>query len=443
MTIDAVYLILGVALLLAAVLPLVLRRYAVSAPMVLLTLGMAVGLLPTPPGLQLDPIAIRPIIEHVAEITVLVALMGVGLALDRRLLPHSWASWQTWSPTWRLLLVAMPVTIAGMALLGWGLLGLAPAAALLLGAVLAPTDPVLADDVQVAGPQVAESSTDVGTRLDTDEIDEDDDVRFALTSEAGLNDGLTFPFVHAAILLATVGSVGRWGAHWLAWHLVGEIALGVAVGLAVGWALARVAFRSPRPELRLAEQGEPLLAVAALVMAYGLSELVGGYGFVAVFVCGLTLRGAARDHSYHRSMHRVIELLERIMTLLILLLLGVAMTKGLLGHLDWRGIVAALALVFVVRPLAGWLSLALWSRPWHLPGGLDRAEGWAVAFFGVRGVSSIYYLAFAAGQVTFPEERWLWSTVAFTIIVSVFTHGALATPVMTRLERRREATAMD
>jgi NhaP-type Na+/H+ or K+/H+ antiporter len=442
MSINLIYLIAGVAMFLAAVLPSVLDRYAVSAAMVLLVLGMAIGLLPLPEGMRLDPVAIRPQVERVTEFTILVALMGVGLAIDRSFDWRSRAAWAAWSPTWRLLAVAMPLTIASVALLGWGL-GLAPAAALLLGAALAPTDPVLASDVQVEGPAV-DGTGDSGT--DDDEalgepVDEKDDVRFALTSEAGLNDGLAFPFVTAAVLMASAGglsSIGSWGLHWFAWDLVGKVVVGVAAGVAVGWVLARIAFRSSRRSLRLAEQGEPLLALAALVMTYGFSQLVGGYGFVSVFACGMTLRAAERNHNYHRSMHEVVQRLERLLTLLILLMLGMSMTKGVLGELDWRGVVIALALVFVVRPVAGWASLRLRAREPGLPGGLGRKEMLATAFFGVRGIGSLYYLSFAAGEHAFADERWLWSTVAFTILLSVMVHGTLATPVMRYLERRRD-----
>lgn len=452
MSINLIYLIAGLAMLLAAVLPAVLDRYAVSAAMVLLVLGMGIGLLPLPEGMRLDPVVIRPQVERVTEFTILVALMGVGLAIDRSFDWRSRSSWASWSPTWRLLAIAMPLTIASVALLGWGL-GVAPAAALLLGAALAPTDPVLASDVQVEGPRVdgenaVETSDDpgdsTGDGVDDDEealgepVDEKDDVRFALTSEAGLNDGLAFPFVTAAILLASAGSVSSWGLHWLAWDLVGKVVIGVLVGVAVGWGLAKVAFRSPRRSLRLAEQGEPLLALAALVMTYGLSQLVGGYGFLSVFACGMTLRAAERNHRYHRTMHEVVQRLERLLTLIILLMLGMAMTKGVLGELDWRGVLIAVALVFVVRPLSGWASLRLRARPADLPGGLGRRETLATAFFGVRGIGSLYYLAFAAGEHAFADERWLWSTIAFTILLSVMVHGTLATPVMRYLERRRE-----
>ncbi|HET9630880.1 MAG TPA: cation:proton antiporter [Terrabacter sp.] len=482
MSIDLIYLIAGVAMFLAAVLPSVLERYAVSAAMVLLVLGMGIGLLPLPEGMRLDPVAIRPQVERVTEFAILVALMGVGLAIDRSFDWRSRASWASWSPTWRLLAVAMPLSIGAIALLGWGL-GVAPAAALLLGAALAPTDPVLASDVQVGGPRVGEDQVspeddsehdsdgrsedhpahspalspersdevgdpgrdEAGDRDDGDDgdepVDEKDDVRFALTSEAGLNDGLAFPFVTAALLLASAGSVASWGLQWLAWDLVGKVVLGVAAGAAVGWVLARIAFRSSSPSLRLAEQGEPLLALAALVMTYGASQLVGGYGFVSVFVCGMTLRAAERNHHYHRSMHEVVQRLERLLTLIILLLLGMSMTKGVLDELDWRGVAIALALVFVVRPTAGWLSLRLAARRADLPGGLGRRETLATAFFGVRGVGSLYYLAFAAGEHAFSDERWMWSTVAFTILLSVMVHGTFATPVMRHLERRRERAA--
>jgi sodium/hydrogen antiporter len=427
---EVVYVLLGASLLLAAVLPQVLHRWALSAPIVLVATGAVVGLLPLADGLEVDPVAVRPVVEHLTEVTVLVALMGVGLALDRPLRWRDRASWSAWSPAWRLLGIAMPLTIGAVALLAWGPLGIALPAAVLLGAALAPTDPVLASDVQVEGPTV---------EGEEDEIDEGDEVRFALTSEAGLNDGLAFPFVYAAIFLASLGSVSEWGLHWLAWELVGKIVVGVLAGVAVGWVLARLAFRAPARSLRLAEVGEPLLALSALLLAYGVAEVVGGYGFLAVFVCALTVRSVERDHDYHGAMHEVVHRLEILLTLIVLLGLGFAITKGLLAHLDWKGVVAGVALVLVIRPVAGYLSF-LGHRTAVGRGGLDRQERLVVAFFGVRGVGSIYYVAYAAGAASFPEERWLWSTVGFTIALSVLLHGILATPVMSRLDdRRRQA----
>jgi NhaP-type Na+/H+ or K+/H+ antiporter len=421
-TADLVYLVAGASLLLAVVLPDLLSRWAVSAPMVLVGVGLLIGLTPLPDGMPLDPEENRVVIEHATELVVIIALMGVGLALDRPLSFRDRRSWRPWAPTWRLLAIGMPLTIAAVALLGWWS-GLAPAAALLLGAVLAPTDPVLASDVQVAGPQTGDQ-----------EIDEEDEVRFTLTSEAGFNDGLTFPFVYAAILLATEGAVSGWALEWVGWYLVGKVLIGVLAGLVVGRVLAAVAFRSRSPSLRVAERGESLLALAALVASYGVGEVAGGYGFLSVFVCALTFRSAERSHAYHAAMHEVAERLERLLTLFVLLVLGIALTRGLLDALDWRGVAIGLALILVVRPLAGFAALAPFARRTHQTGGLDRRQQWATAFFGVRGIGSIYYLAYAGAEADVLSQDWLWSTVAFTVVASVLIHGVLSTPVMARLE---------
>ena len=203
---DLVLTVLGLALLGAAVVPRLLAERPLSLPIVYLGLGFAFFALPL--GLpDPDPIANGAAAERLTEITVIVSLMGVGLKLDR---PVGWRSWQ---PTWRLLAITMPLSIAAVALLGWWA-GLLPATALLLGAVLAPTDPVLASDVQVAPP----GEGDAG------------DTRFALTSEAGLNDALAFPFTNAALAAAGAGS-----AAWLGGWVVENIYAtsdGVAVGAA-------------------------------------------------------------------------------------------------------------------------------------------------------------------------------------------------------------------
>jgi NhaP-type Na+/H+ or K+/H+ antiporter len=438
MTGAAVYLILGLSLLLATVLPYLTQRIALSPPMVLVAVGMGIGLLPLADGISMEPQDHRELITRVTEFTVLISLMGVGLAIDRALDLRSWRSWRTWSPVWRLLLVTMPLTILGIAVLGWWAAGLAPAVALLLGAVLAPTDPVLASDVQVGEPlteDVEEAEEEEDTPV------EDDDIRFSLTAEAGLNDGLAFPFVHLALLVLAGGFGLADVGTWIGWYVLGKVALGVAVGLGLGWLLGRQAFHARSDSLRLAEQGEPLLALASLLAAYGAAELIGGYGFLAVFACAMGLRASERDHAYHRAMHGAVERLERLMTLLVLLVLGMAMTRGLLEHLDWRGVVVALALVLVVRPLAGYAALAVRARDVTQDGGLDRGESAAVAFFGVRGVGSLYYLGYAASHARLPDEPWLWSTVAFAVIVSVLLHGVTATPAMARLDARRGRTS--
>jgi NhaP-type Na+/H+ or K+/H+ antiporter len=384
--------------------------------MLFLLLGLVLGLLPTdvPPlivGAQATEQA-RAWTEHITEVVVIIALFGVGLAIDRPF------SLRGWSSTWRMLLVTMPLSIAGVALTGWWLAGLVPAAALLLGAVLAPTDPVLASDVQVGEP--------------SDGSDAEDEVRFTLTSEAGLNDGLAFPFVYAAIFLVTAG-VAEWGLQWVAWELVGKTVVGGVVGVAVGYVIARLAFARAAEVLRFAETAEALVALAAVALAYGLAESLNGYGFVAVFVAAVVLRADERNHEFHGVMHRFVEQIERLLTLGVLLALGYASVHGLLDALTWQSAAVGLLLLAVIRPVVGWVSLA--------GAGMPRPQRMAVAFFGVRGIGSFYYLAYAAGQSTFEGLDVLWATVGFTVIVSVVVNGLAAGPVMAWVDRTTAASA--
>src|SRR3954453_5151760 len=206
---DVVFALIGVGALLAGILPRLVERRPLSLPIAFLALGVVVSALPV--GLpEIDPLTHPTIAEHLTEAGVIVALMGAGLKIDRPV------GWRRWASTWRLLVIAMPVTIAAVALLGWWWAGLAPAVALLLGATLAPTDPVLAAEVQVGEP--------------TDEEDSEDEVRFALTSEAGLNDGLAFPFVYAALAMLAAGG----GLGWLAGWAVDDVLLKGVIGVVGG-----------------------------------------------------------------------------------------------------------------------------------------------------------------------------------------------------------------
>jgi NhaP-type Na+/H+ or K+/H+ antiporter len=294
-----------------------------------------------------------------------------------------------------------------------------PAAALLLGAALAPTDPVLAADVQVGEP--------------TDEEDSEDEVRFALTSEAGLNDGLAFPFVYAAIAMATVGAApGGWLGDWVLEDVLYKGVVGVVGGIVVGKLLGKLFFRATSDVLRLARHSEGFLALAATFLAYGVVEVAGGYGFLAVFVAARAIRSAERGHDYHQVLHDFAEQTERLLTVLLLLLLGGAVVSGLLAPLTWQAALVGLALILVIRPLIGWLSLR--GAPGH------PAEHWVIASFGIRGIGSFFYLAYAMSEADFPEADLLWATVGFVVIVSVVLHGVLATPVMQLLDRANERT---
>jgi sodium/hydrogen antiporter len=406
---DLTYALVGVGALLAALLPRLLANRPLSMPIVFLALGAVVfavaGDLPSP-----DPIRYPDVAERLTEIGVIVALMGAGLKLDRRI------GWKSWSSTWRLLAVAMPLTIGATALLGWWWLGLAPAAALLLGSALAPTDPVLASDVQVGEPGGDE--------------DEEDEVRFALTSEAGLNDALAFPFVYAAIHMAVAGADPRaWFGDWVLSDVVVKLTVGVLGGVLVGRLLGALFFRARSEKLHLASHAEGFVALAATFLAYGITEVAGGYGFLAVFVCARSIRASERDHDYHQVLHDFVEQIERLLTVLLLVLFGGAVVRGLLAPLTWQIVLVGLAVVLLVRPLSAWLSLR--------GGRGSEGERFAIAAFGIRGIGSFYYLAYATAEAGFAGVEQVWAAAGFVVIVSVLAHGVAATPIMRRLDRAR------
>lgn len=409
---DLSYALIGVVALLAGLLPRLLAERPLSMPMVFLGLGMAVFALPLDLP-DLDPLRHPAITEQLTKIGVIVALMGAGLKLDRPLGRRAWSS------TWRMLAVAMPLTIAVTALLGWWWLGLAPAAAMLLGSALAPTDPVLASDVQVGEPGGHEN--------------EEDEVRFTLTSEAGLNDALAFPFVYAAIAMATAGNDPiRWVWQWLGVHVIYQLGIGMVAGMVMGRLLGWLFFRPRSPTFHLASHAEGFVALAATFLAYGITEIVGGYGFLAVFVCALSIRASERSHEYHQVLHNFVEQIERLLTVLLLVLFGGAVVGGLLAALTWQTVALGLALLILVRPAAAWLSL--------LNGPGTPAERTAIAVFGIRGIGSFYYLSYAMAAASFPDSDRIWAAAALVVILSVVVHGTAATPIMNRLDHRRWIT---
>ncbi len=361
-------------------------------------------------GEQPLPLGFPVVTERLTEIIVIVALMGSGLKLDRRL------GWRSWNATWRLLAISMPLSILGIAWIGHAWLGLGLAAALLLGAVLAPTDPVLASDVQVGPP---------GTGVE-------DEVRFALTSEAGLNDGLAFPFVNLALALAVAmqpePGVPRWLLEWLAVDVAWKLLAGGLVGWATGRVLGWLMFHLPN-RAQLSRTGDGFVALGATLLAYGLAEAAHGYGFVAVFVAALALRDAERRHAFHERMHDFAEQTERLLMMVLLVLFGGALAGGLLDALTPEGAMAGLAFLFLVRPAAGLVGLLGAPHPLR-----ERA---AMAFFGIRGIGSFYYLAYALNRTALAEATALWAVVGFTVLVSIMMHGITVTPAMRWLDHRR------
>ena len=404
---------LGVVVLLIAWLPMALSRLPLSLAILCVLIGVAVfhgGVLP----FRSDPLRFSTLTERLSEIVVIVSLMGAGLKIDRKI------GWRRWGSSWRLIAITMPLSIVAVTLMGLHGLGLGLASALLLGGALAPTDPVLASDVQTGPPRSGE----------------DGEARFALTSEAGLNDGFAFPFVHLAVglALASTGAGGGQGlgllTHWLGVDVLWRVAAGAGVGWLVGKALGWATFKAPK--VRLSGAADGLVALGATLVAYGVAEAAHGYGFLAVFVAALALRETERDHAFHEVMHDFAEQVERLLMMLVLVLLGGAVAGGLLDGLTWKEIAFGLALVFVIRPLAGWIGLI--GAPHSMR---ERA---VVAFFGIRGIGSFYYLAYGLNHGDFQHWDRLWAITGFIVLCSILVHGVTATPLMARIDawRRRE-----
>lgn len=396
----------GTGLLIALVtwLPLALKRLPLSLPIVCIALGAVLFSLPQV-TLRPLPSLYPEITERFSEFVVIIALMGAGLKIDR--IFH----WRRWAVTWRLLAVTMPLGIAAIAGVVVWAMGLPWAVALLLAAALAPTDPVLAADVQVGPPKSGD----------------EDEVRFGLTSEAGLNDGLAFPFVHLAIvLIAVAGTNEPWFGEWLGYRVLWEIGAGIAAGWAIGRLFGWLTFHVPG-ESKLAKTGDGLIALAATFVAYGVTEIFHAYGFLAVFVTALSFRSTHRDHDFQRDMHDVTEQVERLAMMVLLLLFGGALVSGLLASVGWIEIGVALIILLLIRPLTGMIGL-IGHRA-------DLGEKLTLAFFGIRGVGSIYYLAYGLNHVAVASSDRLWGLVGIVILFSILLHGLTVTPVMRTLDR--------
>jgi NhaP-type Na+/H+ or K+/H+ antiporter len=378
---------------------------AFSASLIYLGLGSLAALAIELLGVRwLDPHDDAKVVEHVAEVALIFALFSSGLKLDRRL------RWREWSSTVRLLAIAMPLTMAGVALFATQAMGLSLGAALLLGACLAPTDPVLAGDIGVGPPG-----------------DEDEhEPNFALTAEAGANDGLAAPLVLLGAYVAQQGGTG-WLAEWVLADLLYASLAGVAIGAAVGWAAAW-SVRWLRDRELLAPAFDGYHAIATALVIYGAAEVAGGYGFLAVFAGGLAFRRYERDHELNQRVHHGAEQVEKFLELAAILLLGSLLSREGLGLPGWEGWALAAILLVVIRPLA--TSIAL------LGGSVEGAGGRAfVAWFGVRGVGTLYYTAtvVAGGALAGAEEQVVVWTAVACVIVSIVVHGVTGGPALRRL----------
>jgi NhaP-type Na+/H+ or K+/H+ antiporter len=376
---------------------------AFSASIIYLALGVGAAIVIQLADVSwVDPIGDHELVERLAELALIIALFGTGLQLDRPL------DWPSWRGVTRLLAVTMPLTIAAVALFGTEVMGLSLGAAIVLGSILAPTDPVLAGDIGVGPPG----------------DEEEREPRFSITGEAGLNDGLALPFLFLGLFVVEEEGTG-WLGEWLVADVVYAVAAAVAIGAIVGYGLGGAAARLRRMRL-LDRDFDAWLAIPSVLAIYGLSEIVGALGFVAAFVGGIAFRRYESTHEYDKTVHEGAEVVEKFGELALILLLGSMLTLDGLGEPGLEGWLLVPALLLVIRPVAVLVSL-LGAR---LPAG-DRAF---VAWFGVRGIGSIYYVALAigAGVLSADDARLITWTVIAAILVSILAHGATASPLSRR-----------
>jgi NhaP-type Na+/H+ or K+/H+ antiporter len=421
---TAWYVIAGTLLIGMALAGTVLKRLPLTAAVFYLMAGAALG--PWGVGLlRLDAIQDASWLERLTEVAVIISLFTAGLKLR---LP---ASDRRWRVAILLATAAMMLTIGGIAAFAVAAVGLPLGTAVLLGAVLSPTDPVLASDVQVEHEHDAEP------------------VRLGLTGEAGLNDGSAFPFVVLGLGLMGAHDLRESAWHWLAIDLGWAVAAGLGVGTLCGAGVGKLVLYLRR-EHREAIGLDEFLALGLIALSYGLALLVQGYGFLAVFAAGLSMRRIEREQSelappadvvlagasleeqatnpdtapayMARAVLNFNEQLERLGELAVVLVLG-----ALLADIESPagGLSVAAALFLVIRPLA--TAIALFRAP------LSRAQRAFIAWFGVRGVGSVYYLAYALTHgVSAGPARVLADITLVVVAASIVLHGVSVTPMMRR-----------
>jgi NhaP-type Na+/H+ or K+/H+ antiporter len=290
------------------------------------------------------------------------------------------------------------------------MLGLAPAAALLFGAIIAPTDPVLASDLQTSRPSKKDLSK----------------IRLGLTSEAGLNDGLAFPFTYLAIYLASRGNdYSQWLGEWFAVEVLYKIAIGSLIGFLSGWLLYKLIFKITS-ETHHSKVSRGILSLALTLIPYGLTELLGGYGFIAVFIAACAFSNSEDKGKHMDNLHDFTEEVERIFVTFLFVFVGIYVCDNIEMLWDYHIIGTALILLLIIRPLSGWIAFYKTD--------LSGFEKFVLSFYGIRGVGSIFYLMYAFQQTGFANAYKLIQVTAVTIVLSVIIHGVSATTIQKKLD---------
>ncbi|HEX2544058.1 MAG TPA: sodium:proton antiporter [Ramlibacter sp.] len=427
--------IVGVLLVLMALASSVLKRLPLSTAMLYLLVGIGVS----PIGLGLvsaDARVDAHLLERMAEVVVLLSLFTAGLKLNPGLRDRAWVL-----PV-RLALNSMIVTVALIAAAAWFFLQLPVGACILLGAILAPTDPVLASEVQLQEPG------------DTDKL------RFALTGEGGLNDGSAFPFVMLGLGLLGLHEIGSFGWRWLAVDVLWATAAGLATGWALGIAVGRLVLYLRRKH-KEAVGLDDFLALGLIALSYGCALLLHAYGFLAVFAAGVALRRLEQRHSERQATPSPIE--EALVDPDRSVAENMAvhpehapafMARAVLGFNEQVERIGEVAIVIAIGTLlwtVQWVEASWWFvpllllliRPLAVAIGLARTRAssgqrWLIGWFGIRGVGSLYYLMYAInhGLPTALADQLIALTLS-VVVTSIVVHGISVTPMMAAYEKAR------
>lgn len=400
---------LGLATLIMAWLPSISKKIKVSSPILLLLIGFILFAIEIPLGWP-DPLWNDRYLMYFSEMIVIISLMGAGLKIGTEY------SLKTWKRPLLLVFITMPICMASAYLLGNYFLYLSVPSSLLLAAVLAPTDPVLAAETQLDDPSREKKFKGK--------------IRFSLTAEAGLNDGMAFPFTYMALLVAQAGS---WAAFdfsdWFWDKLILKIIIGIVIGLIIGRLIGFLLNRLHKVSGIKTFDG--FLALSLTIFSYGLSELLHGYGFLAVFFAGLTLRYYEKvSGDYKQKMHDFVHEIERLLLVVWIILFGGSLMNGMLELTDWKGILFAFGFVLVIRPIAGLIGLI---------GIKDNFKNkLAISFLGIRGIGSVFYLSWAFVQFDgFDHKNELYSITAYIILISIVVHGLTAPSIIEYFKEKR------
>lgn len=404
-TYNIIILILSISFLGVSLLPKLLKNTMLSIPIIYVLFGIFLFQLPINIDLS-DPKKFNEIIITLTEICVIISLMGVGLKIDKKL------DLKNWKLTLIFLLGTMGLGIFFTTLVGI-YFQLSLPLALLLASALSPTDPVLASDVQIGPPNEGQ----------------EDKVRFTLTTEAGLNDGLAFPFIMLSIALFSTTNLTEALTHWFVYNLFYKLFIGIFMGYACGKAFGYLLFGFS-DKFKISNQEEGFIVIAMTLFSYGITEIMHGYGFLAVFITAIFIRSFEKTHKIHTIMHDFSDQTERMMLVTILIFFGAFISHGLLNYLTWQDMVYSLILIFIIRPFTGLITLAFTK--------MSLSEKFCISFFGVKGIGSFYYLSYSISKIDSLPIKKIWSIVGFIVLVSIFVHGISVTYVFNYLDSKKK-----